>query len=60
MILGALRTTERNDDFPFSPARFDQCNAAEDTARFFTAPSGLKTMRIIKTTSIENESGENT
>jgi hypothetical protein len=55
-----LHPTKRNDDFPFSPARFDQRNGAEDTARFFTAPSGLKTMRIIKTTSIDNESGENT
>jgi len=43
---------------PFFPARFDQRHAAEDTARFFTALSGLKTMRMIKTTSIDIESGE--
>jgi len=40
--------------------RFDRRKAAEDTARFFAALSGLKHMRTTKKTLIENNTGENT
>jgi len=55
-----LRAADCGDENRAIRTRFDRRNAAEDTARFFAALSGLKHMHTTKKTSIDNNTGENT